>query len=101
MSAAYCRHCGARLAEPSEAFAGECHNAEACLVTELDRAGYDELAPLGQLSSEHAAIDDPERPEPWRMDDESIDAFQRQYRRGPSTTRRVFRALDRAAGGVR
>jgi len=27
------------------------------LVTELDRAGYDELAPLGQLSSEHAAID--------------------------------------------
>lgn len=57
MSAAYCRHCGARLAEPIEALAGECHNAEACLVTELDRAGYDELAPLGQLSSEHAAID--------------------------------------------
>lgn len=57
-------------------------------------------APVSYDVIDAPAIDDPERPEPWRMDDESIDAFQRQYRRGPSTTRRVLRALDRAAGGA-
>ena len=54
MNRAHCRHCGTRLAEPEELLEGECYSAATCLVDELERAGYDELAPI---NSEHAAID--------------------------------------------
>lgn len=60
-------------------------------------------APVSYDVADAPASDDPERPEPWRMDDEHVDAFameldslQRQ-----SITGRLLRSLDRAAGGSR
>lgn len=74
-------------------------------VALADEADVDEAIPFSLTDAASDALDelvewqpdeDPERPEPWRMDDEGVNAFARE-----GTTGRVLRALDRAAGGAR
>lgn len=55
-------------------------------------------APVSYDVVDEPATDDPERPEPWRMDDDGIDAMAAQYDYDEHPTRRLLRSLDRAAG---
>lgn len=85
-------------------------------LTDAASAALDELV---EWTPDESSDADPERPEPWRMDDDGVNAFAAQpLWRGPCVecglrgtsmmgtscprcshpTRRVLRSLDRAAG---
>lgn len=68
---------------------------------EHDAYDVDEPVPFVPMDNDESR--DPEAPDPWRMDDDSCDAFAAEFAefQRQSLTGRTLRELDRAAGGSR
>lgn len=66
------------------------------VLTDAANAALDELV---EWTPDESPDADPERPEPWAMDDEHVDAFAAEHDAHTNhVTRRLLRSLDRAAG---